>query len=254
MGNKPSKATANVNANNAYDGERTTGPDIKEIGIGRSCASSFLTSRGIRNLPWLEYLLHHHGSTITVEDVCLLVPDLSKAVTCLSERGYLRTSQELSFLRESHLSDQVVRLTVPQSNEDKILLLDSRAWHFGWPSHDPGVPSLNVFLDSLMETWLNMSRIEYQDHLEFALYLANLVRDFYRLQDQGLQVKSTGYADQLKIEHRELHYDIVGGQGEFANSSSHHRNALIYREIKAGRFSPKPHTVAFRPQLGTLKE
>lgn len=121
------------------------------------------------------------------------------------------------------------------------------------------LPPLPSFLDS-MEFWLNISSTDYVERLDYALYIATLINYCYALTDDegpggSTRVKTTEYGERLKVEHRELHYDIVAGKESFTHTARHRYHVQKYREIKARLLTPPPYQKdGYRPQLGMLVE
>ena len=231
------------------------GPSTRED--NRYRASRLLASKGVQNVIWLEDLLALHGSDTMVWDLNLLVKDAVEAATCLSKLGYHQTVLEARFQHDPDFSQRCIRLVEPESTEIAVVLLPAQDWYYDMQNQNQNpLPPLHLFLNSVMEYWLNISSKDYVDHLDFALYIAALINYCYGLTDKdGARVKSVEYGDILKAENRELHYDILDGRQDFTHTARHRYHAQKYREIKAGFFTPAPYqTDGYRLQLGTLAE
>lgn len=214
-----------------------------------------MTNNGIQNVVWLEDVLVLHGSNTTGWDLCLLVKDPPEAATCLSSFGYHQTAAEERFQYDPEITETSIRVTQSASKETAVTLLPAQHWHFDIQRQGQNpLPPLHTFLDSVMDFWLKISSKDYMERLDFALYIASLIRSCYGLTDEdATKLRSNAYREKLKREHRELHYDIVAAKQSFIHTARHRYHAQQYREIKAGLFSPVPYQKAgYRPQLGTL--
>lgn len=266
MGNKASKISERQQQDNSsrerISLDRNSDPPIQDSVLlvredNRYRASSLLTGNDVQNVVWLEDLLALHGSNTMVWDLNLLVQDPLEAATCLEKLGYHRTASEARFQHDSGITERSIGLVKPASTETAVILLPAQDWYYDVQKQGQNpVPPLHSFLDSAMELWLNISSKNYTERLGFALYIAALISDCYALTDEeGGKVKTTEYGERLKVEHRELHYDIVAGKQSFTHTARHRYHAQKYREIKGGFFTPVPHHKdGYRPQLGTLAE
>src|ERR1700709_482313 len=97
----------------------------------------------------------------------------------------------------------------------------------------------------MIEFWLTTTSQDYVDRLGFALYIGCLINYCYYLQgSKGETVKDPAYAENLKPEHREVHYNIVSAdpkEESFTTTSRHMYHVRRSREIKEGSFAPKPY-------------
>jgi hypothetical protein len=266
MGNKASKTSEHHKQDNSST-ERDSLDQNSESLVQYNClpvrkdnryrAASLLASNGVQNVFWLEDVLAVYGREVLFRDLNILVEDTLEAATCLSKFGYQRTAPEARFQHYTYFTENSIHLTQSASTETAVTLLPAQDWFFDIrkSSQNP-VPPLHSFLDSLMEFWLNISSKDYIERLEFALYIARFIEDCYALTDEdGSKVKATEYGERLKIQHRELHYDILAGKQDFTHTARHRYHAQKYREIKAGLFTPAPYQKdGYRPQLGTLAE
>ncbi|KAF7902673.1 hypothetical protein EAF00_002576 [Botryotinia globosa] len=104
-----------------------------------------------------------------------------------------------------------------------------------------------------------IQNLDYDDRLRFALYIGCLIGYCYYLQDSdGQLVKTHVYAENLKPEHREVHYDITfesPNKKSFTTTNRHTYHVRRSREIREGAFLPKPYEEgAFRTNLTTVSE
>lgn len=143
-----------------------------------------------------------------------------------------------------------------------VVLLAAADWHYDHGSLytlEDFKPPLYQFIDSLVETWLNIPVSEYGNLLRFALHIGCLIYYCYRLTDvNGQQVCTNKYVENLKSEHRELHYDIVNPHDKrtsFTTTDRHRYHVGKYKEIKDCKFVPRPYReCSFRPALAPLSE
>lgn len=266
MGNKASKfSESNKRDNSSTEHislDRNSELSVHHSGLpvrkdSRYRASSLLASSGVQNVVWLEDLLALHGSDTMVWDLHLLVQDPLEAATCLSKLGYQQTAPDARFQHDADFTENSIRLIQPASTEIALALLPAQDWYYDMENQSQHpLPPLHSFLESMMEFWLNISSRDYNDRLDFALYIAGLINYCYALTDrQGGKVKTTEYGEKLKVEHRELHYDILAGKQSFTHTARHRYHTQKYREIKAGLFTPVPYQKDdYRPRLGTLAE
>jgi hypothetical protein len=266
MGNKASKLPELHEQDNSSSQhvppDQNPAPPDQDGGLpvredNRFRASSLLASNGVQNVVWLEDLLALHGSDTMVWDLNLLVQNPPEAATCLLKLGYRRTVPEARFQHDLDLGKNCIRLIRPESAETPVVLLPAQDWYYEMQDHSQNrLPPLHFFLDSVMEYWLSISSKDYVDRLDFALYIAALINYCYALKDKdGNKVKSIEYGDMLKVENRELHYDILAGKQSFTHTARHRCHAQKHREIKAALFTPEPYQKdGYRSQLATLSE
>lgn len=209
---------------------------------------------------WLEDLLTLHDSLHNHEgDLNLLVPNPQQAAKVLQEFGYQAKAHHLRFNHEPEFAERGVRMT-RGCEETGIVLLPAQDWYYDL-DHDVQdfLPSLNLFLDSMIEFWLNISSKDYVDRLSFALYIGQLISDCYRTRIPGRNlVKDPAFAENLKPTHREVHYDIVSEDPDaesFTVTRRHQYHVRRSREIAEGLFRPQPYKQGLhRPNLTTLHE
>ena len=229
------------------------------VGNDRYEVCRLLADKRVPNVIWLEDLLALHGSDTQVWDLHLLVEDPGTAAKILLHSGYEETPPEAKFENDPEFSKQAIRLTRYRSSTG-VVLHSAREWYYqlGDGVQD-FLPPLHSFLDSMIEFWLNISSQDYLDRLGFALYIGCLINHCYYLQSsEGEPVKSPTYAEKLKPEHREVHYNITSAdpkEESFTTTSRHMYHVRRSREIKEGIFVPRPYEKgAFRAPLTTVSE
>ncbi|KAF8852125.1 hypothetical protein BDZ45DRAFT_695359 [Acephala macrosclerotiorum] len=198
----------------------------------------------IPNVIWLEDLLALHGSDTQVWDLHLLVEDPATAAKILLGNGYQVAPPETKFANDPEFSKRAIRLTHNQSLAI-VVLHSAREWHYELEGHvQDFLPHLHSFLDSLIEFWLNISSQDYVDRPGFALYIGCLINYCYAMQNtEGESVRSPSYAEKLKPEHREVHYNITSSdpkEESFTTTNRHAYHVRRSREIKEGIFTPIP--------------
>ena len=266
MGNKASKISERDKQGDFFTEPSSLhqGPELAVADSGlpahqdnRYKGSFLLTKQGIQNVVWLEDVLALHGSNTTGWDLALLVKDPLEAATYLASFGYHQTAPEERFQYDQDVTENSIRVIQSASKETAVTLLPVQHWYFDLQRQGQNaLPPLHIFLDSVMECWLKISSKDYSERLEFALYIAGLISLCYDLTDKDdIKVRSIEYGEKLKVEHRELHYDIVAGKQSFNHTARHRYHAQKYREIKAGLFNPVPYQKdGYRPDLCTLEE
>jgi hypothetical protein len=228
-------------------------------GNSRYEVCELLAGKQILNVIWFEDLLALHGSDTQVWDLHLLVEEPRTAAVILLDSGYKETPPETKFENDPEFSSRSIRIARSQSSTG-VVLHSAREWYYQLDDGvDDFLPPLHSFLDSMIEFWLNISSQDYLDRLGFALYIGCLINYCYYLQNsEGGPVKSLAYAEKLKPEHREVHYNITSTnpkEESFTTTSRHMYHVRRSREIKEGVFVPRPYEKGvFRPPLTTVSE
>ncbi|TGO53549.1 hypothetical protein BCON_0121g00300 [Botryotinia convoluta] len=216
--------------------------DQNEYEDDRYAACKLLASINVTSVIWLEDLLALHGSKTAVWDLHLLVEDACAAAKVLLDNGYKETAPYCSFEDDPEFSEHAIRLT---HNHSSTIVMQHAA--------------KECFLDSMIESWINISAQDYDDRLRFALYIGCLIGYCYYLQNSdGQLIKTHAYAENLKPEHREVHYDITfesRNKKSFTATNRHAYHVRRSREIREGAFVPKPYEEGvFRTNLTTVLE
>ncbi|TGO68778.1 hypothetical protein BOTNAR_0020g00520 [Botryotinia narcissicola] len=233
--------------------------DQNDFGDDRYAVCKLLASKNITSVIWLEDLLALHGSKTAVWDLHLLVEDTSAAAKILLDNGYKETAPDSSFEDDPEFSDRAIRLT-HNCSSTIVMLHAAKEWYYQMDDNvQDFLPPLSSFLDSMIEFWINISAQDYDDRLRFALYIGCLIGYCYYLQDSdGQLVKTHAYAENLKPEHREVHYDITfesPNKKSFTATDRHTYHVRRSREIREGAFVPKPYEEGvFRTNLTTVSE
>ena len=228
-------------------------------GHGRYDVCRLLADKGVPNVIWLEDLLALHGSNTQVWDLHLLVGDPHTAAKILLDSSYNETPAETRFENDPEFNKRAIRVARCRSSTG-VVLHSATDWYYQLGNGvQDFLPPLHSFLDSMIEFWLNISSQDYVDRLGFALYIGCLINYCYYLQSsKGERVKSPAYAEKLKPEHREVHYNITAAdpkEESFTTTGRHLYHVRRSREIKEGAFVPKPYDKGvFRAPLTTVSE
>ena len=230
-----------------------------EMGNDRYEVCQLLADQQVPNVIWLEDLLALHGSNTQVWDLHLLVEDPRTAADVLLNEGYKETPPEDKFQNDPEFSERAVRLIHSQASTGIVLHMARECYYQMDSSVQNFLPPLHSFLDSMIEFWLNISSRDYVDRLGFALYIGCLINYCYYLQSSdGEPVKAPAYAEKLKPEHREVHYNITAAdpkEQSFTTTSRHLYHVRRSKEIREGTFVPKPYEKGvFRAALTTVSE
>lgn len=208
---------------------------------------------------WLETLLEIYRSNTVVGDVHLLVQDVQEAAVILHAARYEETSSRPRFEHEPEFAERSLRLAHP-SSELGVVLLPAQDWYYDLSQAvEHFLPPLNLFLDAMFDFWLNISSQDYVNRLRFALYIGCLINDCYKVTTlEGPPVKDPAYAMNLRLVHREIHYDIVSTDPKaesFTITRRHEYHVRRSKEIAEGIFSPQPYKIGmFRSDLTAVAE
>jgi hypothetical protein len=139
---------------------------------------TLLSQSGIRAVVWFEDLLVLHGSDTQVWDLNLLVEDSEAAAKVLIAAGYVRAANHLDFDDQPEFHDRSTRLILTAEEENGIVLLPARDWHYEFGSADGlshHLPPISNFIDSMIGFWLDISEQDYVDRLRFALWVGCMI-------------------------------------------------------------------------------
>ena len=207
-----------------------------------------LDQAGIPNVLWFEDALVIYGSDTSVFDLYILVSDVSKAETALRKSDYRDASSADPPITERARRGWT-RLECTGGDSTSItVLISASEWNYDLTHtlrHELGpLPPLNKFLDSLMTQWLDIPQDDYPEQYGWAMFIAVLIGYAYNLPSPNNDVRSPDYAEKLRPEVRELHYDAVGRyprKSDFTNFRKHEYHALRCEQIRRGEFTPRPY-------------
>ncbi|KAL4792444.1 hypothetical protein BDV19DRAFT_380818 [Aspergillus venezuelensis] len=178
---------------------------------------------------WFEDALHYYGVPTVVFGLYLLVFDLNIAAECLSTGGWVVDAQSVPRIGNAEVvNPRVLQLQSPNS-KTRLVLLQASNWKSSLtadsvlerPSLErvlrgdgvkPGpsdqqlsFPQLPDLLDSLIDSWLAEPSIE---NPGLSLHLAV---QFSYLYEHVPALSERSFAERLRYEHRQFHYDVVAG-------------------------------------------
>ncbi len=187
---------------------------------------------GDNNVPcviWCEDALAHYGVPTIVFSLCLLVPDIDQAAEILIQEGWHPEDETKTRFGNSSLQSAHHRLTPPGGLPPRAIwspemgppplpskkppgptttiLLPASEWNYEFPEnndHYNFVPLLPALLDGLIDKLLD-------DPLADSIfwhYLAVLIGYLY---GHVPALKQKEFAEELKYDHRQFHYDYVSG-------------------------------------------
>ncbi|KAI9035675.1 uncharacterized protein KD926_003119 [Aspergillus affinis] len=207
------------------------GPEIRY----KSCL--VLENIGIPYVIWFEDALVHYGVPTVVFDLYVLVLDIDTAADALIKAGWIVDTQNPHRIGDSVVAIPQTPLISPDQKTKTVLLLASD-WRFPLaanpalervPVNDRSpsklsFPLLSGLLDSLIESWL-------VGPTEDATLLVRLACYFNYLYGYVPALKERSFADQMKYEHRQFHFDVLAGMASptfpFRNHQRGIRDALL---------------------------
>ncbi|KAF1815046.1 hypothetical protein P152DRAFT_391947 [Eremomyces bilateralis CBS 781.70] len=157
---------------------------------------------------WFEDALRRYGVPTGIFHHYLLVNDLDEAAEVLIQRlGWTLSSAPARI--GSATVDTPQRRLLPPTNEDETVLLHAKDWHFDFSTgrvmaQGLSLPRLPALLDSLIGALLD-------DPLEDPLYWLHITCHVEYLYRYNADVKIKSFAQQLKKEHQQYHFDMLSG-------------------------------------------
>ncbi|EEP77343.1 predicted protein [Uncinocarpus reesii 1704] len=188
--------------------------------IERYSACRLLKESGISCYLWAEDALVYYGVPTGVFDIHIIVDDVKKAADALIERGwhppppdfkarYIDIEEATCYLVELQCKsvrnfDPVVALTAASDWDIKLPdIAMQKSWQPQRIARWPFIPPLHQLLDSLIRKWLDTS-----DHLFFCRHISNFLGYLY---DYVPILNLREFADYLKVEHQQYHFDVIAG-------------------------------------------
>jgi hypothetical protein len=189
--------------------------------IERYAACRLLKESGIPCYVWAEDALAYYGVPTVVFDIHIVVDEVRKATDALAERGwhppppgfearYSDVKEATYYLVEPQCKsvgpfDSVVALTSASAWDIKLPdITTQKNWHLRKTVRWPFIPPLHQLLDSLIERWLDTSDTQ-------NLFLGRISCFLGYLYGNVPVLKRKDFADCLKPEHRQYHFDVVAG-------------------------------------------
>jgi len=208
---------------------------------------------------WLEDVSALHGANLLVWDLHLLVQNPQEAAGILEHAGYEETTSHPRFEDLPQFTERGIRMLLPSSGTG-VVLLPAQDWFYDLNEDvEDFLPPPHNFLDSILGYWLNISSRDYEDRIRFALCIGRLITYCYTLEiPHGDSIKDATYANKLRPEHRELHYDLVYDDPKaesFTVTQRHQYHVRRSKEIKDGNFLAELYRKGgYRVQLAQLSE
>ncbi|CAI7595724.1 unnamed protein product [Penicillium discolor] len=214
----------------------------------KSC--QVLSDHQIPYVIWFEDTLHHYGVPTVKFNLYLLVSDLDEAAELLVKAGWVMDSQGPRKIGNAKVEFPQKRLVSPTTKTITVLL-PAEEWKFPLiadsPSDDTPLradspenvsfPPLPGFLDALIESWLDCP----SDDAMLLLHLACQISYLYA---HVPVLKQQSFAEEMKYEHRQFHFDVLAGMEtgtiQFRKHQCAIRDALLQgqyelRECSASR-------------------
>ncbi|TVY38393.1 hypothetical protein LSUB1_G006363 [Lachnellula subtilissima] len=176
---------------------------------------------------WGEDAVGYYGVPTVVFTFYILVPDIDKAANILIQRGWHLEDNAQSQFGNHPLSSAHRRLMPPIDMTENIriqpsrgpppppsklppgptmtILLPATEWHFTFPSVLEGFfPPLPALLDALIDRLLDNDPLANENWSHLAILIAYLYSYVPALKEKS-------FAEYLKYEHRQYHYDSLSG-------------------------------------------
>jgi hypothetical protein len=191
-----------------------------------------LREHGIPCVVWFEDAIAHYGVPTVVFDLYILVPNISTAADVLTRAGWEPVQQEKAMIGGAEIEYPQRRLlsaTEKKKHEaylrevqrplppghihasdttDYTVLLSATDWNVCLPKTErPGdsiFPPLAGLVDALIDSMLDCPR----DNCLLRCHLGGHLTSFY---DCAPALKEKAFAEQLRYEHRQYHYDVLAG-------------------------------------------
>lgn len=174
----------------------------------RYSACHVLSSHTIPCYIWAEDALHHYGVRTGLFTLQIIVQDTEAAAKLLMDNGW---ALEPETVRPATIADKAAKFLrkrhKTQDADQLIALLPSSEWNITLPtsvSDETMIPSLPDTVDALIDRWLDASDENLQFRMILSVYLCYLYEYNERL-------KSRDFAQEIKLEHRQFHFDALAG-------------------------------------------
>ncbi|GAQ45908.1 similar to An03g02240 [Aspergillus niger] len=169
---------------------------------------------------WFEDALDYYGVPTAVFDLYILVMYIDMAVKILAKAGWRFDMQIPHHVGNAQvdLVDFPQQRLISPDGETRTVLLPAADWKFPlasdtrlefvplkvMPSLKVPFPPLASFLDALIESWLECP----SNYEMLSLVLACQISYLYA---HVPALKEKSFAEQLRLEHRQFHYDVLAG-------------------------------------------
>ena len=213
-----------------------------------------LSNKGISCLVWFEDAIAHYGVPTVVFDLHLLVADLDEAVFALNAEGWTDKTEpdnRIGHFLDGTPSTSYRRLDPPVLEQDMAgatttLLLAAKDWNVPTDkllalSTVGFVSPLCVLVDSLIASLLD-APVDTAVSNHLAVHTAYLYRYCAALKPQD-------FATQLRLEHRQFHYDALSKPG-LGSIPFIREQRQIRDEIRQGKRQPRRNPWYLAPSPG----
>ncbi|KAJ5198981.1 hypothetical protein N7491_000455 [Penicillium cf. griseofulvum] len=189
-----------------------------------------LSDHQIPYVIWFEDALHHYGVPTFKFNLYLLVSDLDKAAGLLVKAGWALDSQGPRKIGNAKVELPQKRLGTPTSQTITVLL-PAEEWKFPLVTRsrpedaplslreDLSFPPLPGLLDALIESWLDCPSDD-------AMLLLHLACQISYLYEYVPALKQPSFAEQMKYEHRQFHFDVLAGMETGTVQFRKHQRAI----------------------------
>ncbi|KAH8427860.1 uncharacterized protein LDX57_005565 [Aspergillus melleus] len=187
----------------------------------RYSACGVLDDHQVRHVIWFEDALVHYGVPTVVFDLYILVEDIDLAVSILAQAGWAFDMEKPHLIgnAEVNLADFPLQRLISPDGQTRTILLPAADWKFPltpdtrleYHAPFPNLPSLRVpfpplagLLDALIESWLECPNNESVLSITLACHISYIYAHVPA-------VKQKSFAEQMRYEHRQFHFDVLAG-------------------------------------------
>ncbi|RAK90542.1 hypothetical protein BO79DRAFT_208332 [Aspergillus costaricaensis CBS 115574] len=179
-----------------------------------------LMNHHISHAIWFEDALVHFDVPTAVFDLYILVEAIDAAANILAKAGWYFDMQAPHLIgnAEVDLLDFPQQRLISPDGETRTVLLPATDWKFPLTSNTrlefvplEVMPSLKVpfpplpgFLDALIDSWLDCPSND-------AMLLIVLACQISYLYTHAPALKQKSFAEEMKYEHRQFHFDVLAG-------------------------------------------
>ncbi|PVH73832.1 hypothetical protein DL98DRAFT_430557 [Cadophora sp. DSE1049] len=155
---------------------------------------------------WCEDAIAHYGVPTVVFSLYLLVPNINQAAEALVQSGWHLEDTQMRPTWTPGIGPPPLPSKEPPPGPTTTILLPASEWNYTFPetSHQNLIPSLPALLDGLIDKLLDDPLTE----SDFFNHLAMLILYLY---DYSPDAKRRSFAEELKYDHRQFHYDRSSG-------------------------------------------
>ncbi|KAL9087101.1 MAG: hypothetical protein Q9159_003796 [Coniocarpon cinnabarinum] len=223
---------------------------LKKISLSRkpadpvTAASDTLKKANVPSCVWMEHALQRNNVGTDTTDLFLLVPDVEQAASVLSSAGWKKLGCNDSFKQCAPLHGKHRFMDPKSPDVPPVTLLSANDWFYTMPKSArecSPIPPLDKLLDGLMSAYMD------SDDPELRMHLSSLLHYPYVFDTKA---RHAGFEEGLKVENRQLHYDLLVGWDQnvmLSTESAHRHHKQLRDEIRAGRKKPQKRNKATVP-------